>query len=174
MAKLYFFHCENCENKIPLFEDQLGWIDKEGNIGYYLTFEKQPDGNHVGEWEMVTIHDAMCITCNKIYGLIFNELKWALKSEAPTLEEKSVEIIKGERVNYGEGEIKGHKIYSVTNSCPKCQGNLLTASQLVERAKLDVESRIVELKPEDTKERIMLCPACKRGIFQFDYAIKYS
>lgn len=174
MSKLYFFHCENCENKIPLFEDQLGWVDEEGNIGYYLTFEKQPDGNPVGNWEMINIHDAMCINCNLIYGILFNDLKWPLKSEAPTLEEKTVKILRGEKVNYQEGEIKGHKVFSVTNICPKCQAKLLTASQLIERAKIDVESRIVELKPEETKDRIMQCPSCHKGIFQFDYAIKYS
>ncbi|HUT81940.1 MAG TPA: hypothetical protein VMZ29_12120 [Candidatus Bathyarchaeia archaeon] len=152
----------------------MGWVDEEGNIGYYLTYEKQPDSNPAGKWEMVSIHDAMCVKCNLIYGIIFNNLKWPLKSEAATLEEKTVRILKGENVEIIEGAIKGHKTYKVTNKCSNCKGELLTASQLIERAKLNTESNILNLKPEETKDRIMQCPSCHKGIFQFDYAIKYS
>ncbi|MFW9921786.1 MAG: hypothetical protein ACFFDW_00660 [Candidatus Thorarchaeota archaeon] len=159
---------------MPLFEHQQGWVDEEGNIGYYLSFEHQPDGNPQGNWEIVDIHDAMCVRCNVIYGLIFSNLKWQLKQEAPALEEKTVQILKGEKVSQLDGTIKGHKIFSVTNKCPKCKGELLTASQLLERAKISQESPIIQLKPEDTKDRIMKCPSCKKGLFQFDYALKYS
>lgn len=174
MSKLYFFHCDKCENKMPLFEHQRGWVDEEGNMGYYLTFEQQPDGEPKGEWETVDIHDALCVNCNTIYGLVFNNIKWQLKSEAPALEEKTVYVLKGEKVGQKEGMVKDHKIFFVTNKCPKCNGELLTASQLIERAKISVESHIVNIKPEDTKDRIMKCPSCKKGTFQFDYALKYS
>jgi len=172
MTRLYFFYCEDCNKLTPIFECQMGWIDQTGKVGYRLTFEGEPDGEYTGDWESVIIHDAMCIKCNLVYGIIIGDFSYKLKEQA--IDNQSANLfVRLKDFEYEDGEIEGHKVYNMSNTCLKCQGELLTASQLAERSLLKKESRIVRLKPEDTKDRIMKCPKCRKADFEFDHAIRY-
>lgn len=58
MSRLYFFNCDKCYKMIPIYENQSGWLDEDGNIGYHLkllkneveTYYQEPDGDPVGDW----------------------------------------------------------------------------------------------------------------------------
>ncbi len=172
MTRLYFFYCKECDKMTPIFECQMGWIDQTGKIGYRLTYEREPAGEYTGEWESVIIHDAMCIKCNLIYGIIVGDFSYKLKEQA--MDDQSANLfVRVKDLKYEDGEIEEHKVYNMSNTCLKCQGELLTGSQLVERSLLKKDSRIVGLKLEDTKDRIMKCPTCRKSDFEFDHAIRY-
>ena len=172
MSRLYFFNCKECNRLKAIFENQMGWMDETGKVGYRLTIENEPDGEPTGEWETVIINDALCPNCDLTYGIINGTFTSKLKEQR--LEEKDTAIFVPEKeLIYDDGEIPGHKVYKVSTICLKCKGELLTGSQLVESALLRKESRIIGLKPEDTKEKVMKCPTCKKADFEFDHAIRY-
>ncbi|HUU77326.1 MAG TPA: hypothetical protein VMX55_03210 [candidate division Zixibacteria bacterium] len=164
---------------IPIYENQSGWLDEAGNIGYHLkliknedeTYYQEPDGNPVGDWQYITINDAICMNCNIIYGIVNRKIESTLKNKA---EKKSEQfIINNDDLEFIEGTIAGHKIMTTKNKCPKCQEKLLTASELVEKTILRKPSRILGLTPSDIVGEIHKCPICKDSDLLFDYAIRY-
>ena len=179
MSRLYFFNCEKCQKVIPIFENQNGWLDEAGNIGYHIKLLKneegsqyqEPDGNPVGDWFFIIINDAICLNCNIVYGIVNGKIEPSLKNK---VENKSKQfIIDDDILDFIEGTITGHKIMVTKNKCQKCQKKLLTASELVENTKLSKPSKILELTPNDIVGKIHKCPNCNGSDLLFDYAIRY-
>ena len=179
MSRLYFFKCNNCEKMFPLYEYQSGWIDDKGKVGYHLKLlenEKEqliqePDEEYKGEWYHITINDSICLQCNFIYGIISGAIDATLKTKAEELKEQK--IIANDDLKEREGKIKDHLIFSTENKCRKCQGELLTASEIVEKTIFEKPSKILGIKPEEALKEKYKCPNCKEKDLIFNHAIRY-
>lgn len=180
MSRLYFFKCDKCEKMLPIFEYQNGWIDDTGKVGYHLKllenkneqFIQEPNEEYTGEWYHITINDGICLKCNIIYGIVDSSvIKPSLKEKAEKRMEQN--IIANDDLEEKEGMIKNHFVLTTKNSCRKCQGELLTASEIIEKTIFEKPSKILGIKPEDTIKEKYKCPICKERDLIFDYAIRY-
>ncbi|NHJ85243.1 MAG: hypothetical protein FK734_07260 [Asgard group archaeon] len=173
MSRLFFFYCKNCDNKFPLYEQQLGWIDKFGKIGYHLTIDLMPNHEAIGNFDFITINDAICVECNIIYSLIHLS-----KTQAQDLtlvdDDLNRIIISDEEIEINDNKFPEYKIYKTNVKCQKCNGQLFTGSQLVERSLIKKESKLLGIQPDDTiVDQVIDCPNCKKAKLEFDYAIRY-
>jgi hypothetical protein len=172
MSRLYFFHCTDCQEKWFLYEEQSGWLDQTGKIGYTLTIDNEPDGKFTGDWQFITIFDAICLGCNIIHGIVIKDSVSGFYSKI-NQESYNHPILIAPKFTVKDGSIEGHEVFTFQNVCNNCQGELLTASQLVEKSLITRESRILGLKPNDTSKNLALCPHCQQAKITFHHALRY-
>ncbi len=171
MSRLYFFRCRPQDQLIPFYESHQGWIDASGKIGYHLTIEGIPDEPHDRNWHTIILHNALCRVCHQIYLLIIRSYDW--NSEWESQEQKSILFLDDSMIDFIDGHIANHKVFKVDILCPKCDVELLTASQMVEHSVFTKKSKILDIKPKDTLEPKLICLLCNSHPLVFHYAIKY-
>ncbi|MEA2070111.1 MAG: hypothetical protein U9O98_02365 [Asgard group archaeon] len=173
MSLLYFFTCPACKKLLPLFENQQGWVDQNGQIKNWLPGEdsiKLSDRNNLLP---ITLFDALCLKCDIVYTVCFSEFKKEYNWKNMCFEDQKCEAIPGEKIIRQNGLINGRKVYHLSNNCPRCKNSLLTGSELAERVRYPKKSTVLQIFPDMTEDNLITCPTCQQDILEYYQAIRY-